>query len=295
MKKGYIILLALLIVAMLASGCTWKKQVEANEVGLVMRDGVSIDEVVGAGRYTEWGWYAAVKVVDVSAKTLSWEDPDLVTNDKQPIGLSVGVTYARDSKADSIKMMWKDYRSEASDDVALENQVRNRIPRVAKAVTTQFTLDEMLGIGEGGESVGRVAVQNAMFELLSAELSEIGCDLLDVGINNIAPSQDYMGLLEDKANAQVQVEVSRQKTLQLQEQIRQEKAQTEIDLEVARRQRLVAEEAAKVYTGNERWYNLQYLERLRDIFGDKDKVWFIDPDADLTLLFTGENVVPVGQ
>ena len=279
---------AVLAVAVLAlSGCYFNKQVESNEVGLRMDDGVSITAVVGPGRYTHMGFYAQMEIVDAAAKTITWEDPDLVTRDKQPIGFQVGVTYARRRDAESAKDMWELYNGEARDDEALIRQVWNRVPRVAKAITTRYTLDEMLGIGDGG---GREVVQAAFFDLLAEELDEIHVDLLDVGINNISPDPEYMDLLKEKANAGVAVEVAKEKTRQLKEQLNQEKAQTEINLEQARRENLVAQERAKVFTGNERWYKLQYLKELGNVFGENDKVWFLPPGTDLTLLLSDQDL-----
>jgi len=294
MKKMYIGLFLLLVVALLTSGCYYKREVSSSEVGLRMDDGVKVSAVVGPGRYTDMGYYADLKRMDVSAKTLSWEDPDLVTMDKQPIGLQVGITYARSRDADKAKLMWELYNGEAGNDELLAAQVLNRIPRVAKAITTKFTLDQMLGIGAGGDDAGRMLVQSEIYDELEKELAELNVDLLDVGINNISPSSTYMGLLEDKANAQVQVEVSQQRTKQLQEQLAQERAQTDIEVEQARRKNLVAQEEAKILTTNERWFELQKLDRMANIFGERDKVWFITPGTDLTLLLgsNGSMVTP---
>jgi regulator of protease activity HflC (stomatin/prohibitin superfamily) len=231
----------------------------------------------------------------VSAKTLEWSDPDLVTKDKQPIGLQVGVTFARMRDRESVESMWNLYRGEAQNDELLKQQVLNRIPRIAKAVTAEYTLDQMLGVSEEA-GFGREVVTQDLFELLETELKEVYVSLLDVGINNIAPSEDFLKLLEEKANAQVAVEVARSQTAKLNEQLRQEQAQTEIDIEKARRQNLVNEELAKVYEGSAAYYELEKLRLLKDIVGDNDKFWFVPEGSSLTLFLTteaGQNIVPV--
>lgn len=286
MKKLYI----LIVLSVLMTGCYWNRQIEENEVGLDMPDGVHIERVVGPGRYTRMSWYAEMKVIDTSAKTVSWQDPDLVTSDKQPIGFDVSVTFSRKRGADNIRAMWQDYNAEAKNDDAVKAQVMARIPRVAKGVTTKYSLDEMLGITEG---TNRSDIQNDFYEQLSVELDEINVRLLDVGINNIAPSEQYLAALEAKANAQINVEVAKEQTKLKAEQLLQEQAETEIQLELASRQRQVEAEKAKVFTGNERWYELRRLELLKEVLGDQDKIYFVPQGTDLTLFLTGKSEVPI--
>ena len=284
----FVVLMMLLVVVL--SGCSWNKAVEEHEVGLKLKGGTEITAVLPAGRHSAMGWFDGIKTVSVSAITVQWQDPDLVTKDKQQIGFSVQATFARNRDAEEIKQMWKDYNAETISDEALMAQVLGRIPRVAKAVTTQFTLDEMLGIdGEGvvNEALGREVVTNKIEEYLARELAEIHCVLRDVGINNIAPDQSYMELLARKAKAQISVEVAKEEKKLADVQVKTEEAQTKVEVEKARRARLVAQENAKVYETNPGWLRLQIWEVAKEVFAG-DNVWFIDPNADLTLLFTGE-------
>lgn len=292
MSRKYIVFALTLIVLVGATGCFWKKEIQTNEVGLVSVDGVSINDVVGAGRYTNWAYYAQLHKLDASAQTIQWEDPDLVTADKQPIGLSVSVTVRRpnNDNPEAVKDMWNTYRSEAQDDGAFRAFVLNRIPRAAKAVTTRYTLNEMLGI-EG--DAGRQVVTAALNDLLEEELSEAGIPLLDVGINNIVVDPDYLDRLKSKANAQAELELNQSRTLQLIEQLAQEQAQTQIDLEKAKRENAVNEENAKVYDASDRAYELERLRLLQGVIGDADKIYFVPEGADLTLILGGSGVVPI--
>ena len=290
MNKFKFVLL-LVVSTMLLSGCFWNKQVEANQVGLIMPDGVSIEQVVGPGRYSRWNpvkdWFAEMQIMGVSADTAIWTDPDLVTRDKQPIGLDVSVTYARMRDSKSVEAMWELYNSEARDRESLQQQVLTRIPRVAKDLTSRYTLDQMLGVAED-DPVTRAEVQGYLQDALAEELSEIYVQLLDVGINNIAPSEDYLDLLEQKANATVAVEVAQQETKRLAEQLEQEKAQTSISLEIAVRDNKVSEERAKVFEQSEQWFELTRLDKLARILGDKDKIYFVPVGTDLTLFLSGQ-------
>ena len=292
-RSRMLVVVVLMLLALTSTGCFWRKGIETHQVGLVMKDGVSVSEVVGPGRYTNWDYYGELFRVDCSAKTTEWDDPDLVTLDKQPVGFSVSATYARMRTTDDIKAAWQLYNAEMRDDAVLRMQVLTRIPRVAKELSTMYTLDQILGVSEGGAG-GRTVAQDKFYEMLAKELAEIHVQLLDVGINNISPSPRYLELLEEKANAKVAVEVAQENTRRLTEELKTEVAQTDIDLELARRTNLVAEEEAKVYTMNERWFELKYLEALAGVIGENDKWFFVDPDTDVTTIFMGgDGALPV--
>jgi regulator of protease activity HflC (stomatin/prohibitin superfamily) len=282
--------LALVVLSLLISGCYLPGTVDSSEVGLKITSG-KVEDVLEPGRYTDVGWYTSLATVDTSAKTTDWKDPDLVTRDKQPIGLTISVTYARNRDHKSIKQMWTQYNTEARDDKALAAQVLKRVPGAAKDLTTRYSLDEMLGITP--DAPGRAIVTQALFDALEPELEEIGISLLNVTIGNIAPSEQYLNLLEEKANAQASTEVAREMTKQLEEQLKQEEAQTQIELEKARRQNEVNSELAKTYEQSPEYFELEKLRLMQGVIGGKDKLIFIPPGTDLSLLFSADGLVPL--
>jgi hypothetical protein len=291
------LLVCMIILFSMMSGCYLWSDVKSHEVGLIMNDGVKINQVVGPGLYTNFGWFAAKINIDCSAKTYEWEDPDLWTKDKQPVAFKVAVTFARKKDTNSIKNMWINYNSEAKSDDALALLVLNRIPRVAKQVTTMFTLDEMLGVNENNteQTKGREVLQETMFKLLEKELNEFGVQLLDVGANNIGADKSYVEKLTEKATSKVAVELAVQKTKQLNEQVLQEKAQTLVEMEIARRENAVAAEKNKVYQLNPQAYELEKLRLMGNIYGDKDKIWIVPKGSELNLFIDSGKVVPSGQ
>lgn len=285
----------LLLIAFLASsvtGCYIWKSVTANEIGLELVDGVSITQVLPSGRYSKGGWFSRLAVIDVSAKTTTWSDPDLVTKDKQPIGLEVAVTYARRRDEASIRQMWQLYRAEATSDDALTAQILSRIPAGAKSITTEFTLDEMLGVTEA-DTINRQTVTQRLFDLLGPEFGEVGVDLLDVRITNIAPDPAYLALLSEKAQIQLKADISKQQTAQLIEQLKQEEQKTKVDLEIASRQNRVNEEMAKAYGESPELFRLKMIEALKEVFKNTDKVVFIPDGSDLSIITGTGEIVPV--
>lgn len=274
----------------LLTGCYFA-DVESSQIGIETERG-RIVTIKQPGGHQSVSPFAELHVIDVSAKTLEWDDPDLVTRDKQPIGVSVAVTFARKRDEESIRLMWNQYGGEATDDNLLLQQVNNRLPSVVKTVTARYTLDQLLGTDEGS-TTGRGVVTTDLFTLLEPELSEFGVQLLDIRVSNFTPDQTYLDLLREKAQVGLEQEIAQQRTLQLQEQLNQERAQTEIELEKARRENQVNQELSAVYDTSDRYYELERLRLLQNVIGDSDKLYFIPEGADLTLILSGQTGTPI--
>lgn len=281
------------LLALVLSGCYRNRTVEPQQVGLKLKDGVSIQDVVGPGLYSSGGWYDDFVTVNGSNITTQWTDPSLVTKDKQPIGLTMALTFSRKRDKESITGLYTRYNSEAKDDAALTNLVLSKVPGVAKTITTRYTLDQMLGIAEGQSAVGREVLAQEVTTLLKSELDPVFVDLASVEIADIAVSPDFLAALNAKAQAQINMEVANQQTKLLTEQLAQEKAQTEISLEKARRDNLVNAETAKAYDASPELFDLRKLELLANVLGEGDTVIYVPEGTDITSVLTQAPVVPV--
>jgi hypothetical protein len=229
----------------------------------------------------------------VTNKTITWNDPSLVTKDKQPIGMTLTLTYARAKDTASITNLYMQYRSEAMNDEALANLVNSRVPEVAKSISANYSLDEMLGISP---TVTRDAVSSQMEDMLRTKLKTIYIDLVSVQLNDIAASQSYMDMLNQKAAAQLQVELAKQQTLTLAEQLKQTEAQNRINLSVAVNANEVAAESAKALK-DPQLFRLKQLEALAKVFGPNAKVVFIPEGTALDIVNMDGNgngqVIPI--
>lgn len=212
MKKVFLLAVLLVLTLVSTTACYYNKQVGSNQIGLKMDDGVTINEVVGSGRYTNLGWYAGLTCIDTASHTLVWEDADVWTSDKQVVGFTASATYARKSDEESVRKMWKEYNAAARDDEQLDQLVRSRIPRIVKQVSTQMTLDEMLGIAESDKN--RTTLQENIETLLSAELDNCGIQLIDFGVNNISVDPVYQSKMQEKSTAAIEIELAQQRAQQ---------------------------------------------------------------------------------
>lgn len=287
-KKWWIVLM--LLCGLLPS-CYCGRVIDETEVGLHMSDGISVDKTLGPGRHQDWSsaWSKLVEI-DVGTKTGIWTDPDVATRDKQQIGVEIGISYRRGPTHEAVLAMYGTYRQEATNDEALWRQVQNRIARVIKNITTSYSLDQLMGVSEDGTS--RAAIAEILKTDLQRELDDVGVTVVDVGINNISPSDSYRALLEQKAAAAAAVEIAEQNRLKAVKELEQTTAETDIAVELARRDRLVAEEEVKVYAENPLALELEKMRILASMYGDKDKIIIVPAGTDLNMILGGGVMVP---
>jgi uncharacterized membrane protein YqiK len=287
-KNKLFLFVFLLVVSMLFSGCYWQEQVEANQVGVKLDDGVSVTSVVGPGRYdAQWCWFCKIERVDMSNKTVDWTDPDLLTKDNQPIGLALAITYSRRGDSESIKAMYGKYRSELFDDASHQRLVFSRVPDIAKANTKKYTLEQMLS--------QRSEMAKAIEDELAGELAKIHTDLVTVQIVNISVDQGYMDKLKAKSQVVLDREVAIEAALTAEERVKQTKAESEIEYELARRTNEINRIKSETYDVSERYYNLEYLTRLGSVIGNNDKFFFVPEGSPLSVVTGNGEIIPVVQ
>lgn len=285
--KRVVLCLMMLSLVFSMYGCYFNATVSSGEIGVKMGDGVQISEVVGAGRYTDMGWYSDIKTIDVSAKQVKLLIVDVSTSDKQTVSVELLAEVARKGDDASVRLMWEKYNDMARSDDRLTALVQDLMRSPVNKVSTTMTVDEMLGVDENSEKT-RATMEADIANLLRPVLEARGISLNTLNVTNVGVDPQYQAKLQEKSTAAIEIELAEQKAKQLEKQLEQEKAQTEIDLEKARRANLVAEEEAKVYEQSTEAYELKRLELMKDILGDGDKVYFIPEGTDITLFLGGE-------
>lgn len=285
--KKYSVLIMFVLLSMMLSSCYWNKQIESNEVGLVLSDGVNVSSVNGPGRYSAGGWYSELQPIDTSIKTSEWQDTSLVTSDNQPIGLKLSISYRRSSNSDMIKGMFVNYRKEALSDDEFMKLVMSRLPDVAKNATAQRTLNTMLK--------ERSSLANSIQTEFTDELKAIYGELVTVQILDIAIDPEYEAKLKQKAQVILDRDIAKESVTTAEQNFLKTKAETEIQLELARRQNLINQEMAKTFELNSRYFELERLKLLSTIIGDNDKLIFVPAGSSLNIIesMSDEKIVPV--
>mgnify|MGYP003533770682 CR=1 FL=1 len=157
-----------------------------------------------------------------------------------------------------------------------------------------YNLSELLNDRNGlGNSIG---------EQLSLDASKYSVEIINVTIENVSHSPDYMAILADKANitAETEKELERQKLIEQQasndilqaqktaqvklEQVEAERAITAVEVEIAKREGQVTAASQQVYTDNPQAFMLEQL-RLLDAIFDGQTVYYLPEGTDLTTVF----------
>lgn len=292
------ILPMLALLALAVTGCYWNDDVATNQMA-VQLDENKIVNVVGPGVYTDTGFFADLKVVDVDTQTFSVNDPEVLTKDSQAIGLTVTIQARRSSEKEAIENLFTNWGS-LTDNTNLVNTITATAREGMKNGVHGYTLLELLADRNG--------LADAITEFIEGDSSKYGVEIINVTIENVAPSPEYMAILGQTANlkaetekelqrqllvkqtAQTNIIEAQQKAEVLAAQLLAEKAKTDVEIEIARRAGEVIKVANQVYLDNPAAFRLEELSRLAHIFGEKT-VFFIPNDTNL--LLNPENMIPV--
>ena len=105
-------------------------RVQEDQVGVKFRSGRIVD-VVGPGVYSDVGLFVELVMVSSAAVPFSVTDPEIITGDKQRIGVAVtgDIFRPRLGQADLLRTLWAQYNNLYQNDQALQAHVVQRACR----------------------------------------------------------------------------------------------------------------------------------------------------------------------
>ena len=119
------------------------ERVDEQEVGVQFQGG-RIKDVVGPGVYTDVGLYVSMVKVSSQAIPFRVEDPEIITLDKQRIGLVVSGDIFRPNIAeeDILQRLWAQYRSIYLQDELARSRMQDQARQAMKVCVGDRTFDE---------------------------------------------------------------------------------------------------------------------------------------------------------
>ena len=119
------------------------ERVDEQEVGVQFQGG-RIKDVVGPGVYTDVGLYVSMVKVSSQAIPFNVEDPEIITLDKQRIGLVVSGDIFRPNIAekDILQRLWAQYRSIYLQDELARSRMQDQARQAMKVCVGDRTFDE---------------------------------------------------------------------------------------------------------------------------------------------------------
>ncbi|MCB0061570.1 MAG: SPFH domain-containing protein [Caldilineaceae bacterium] len=250
------------------------ERVEEQEVGVKFRSG-RISEIVGPGVYSDVGLFVRLERVSSEAVPFRVTDEELITLDKQRIGLVVTGDVFRPGVAhvETIRTKWAQYNQHYLNDEVARAAIEDRARQAMKVCVGDRIFDDAV-IGTARDEL-RACIDTELDELASS----YGLNVDNVAVPDVILLEEAQDRLDEIVQSRLQTEKAKQDELRAKaeaaaEQARQEGAirveQSRIQ-EEARQQKALAEldkekiEAQKAVIEAERANELARVEAQRAI------------------------------
>lgn len=208
-------------------------RVEQQEVGVRFRGG-RIYEVVGPGVYSDVALFADLKKVSSEAVSFSVEDPEVITRDRQRVGLLVSGDAFRPgvAQADRLRELWPSYQGLYLSDDALRTRVNDLALQAMKSCVGDRTFNESV-IG-----ASRDVLLLCIDERLSELAANLGLEIKNVAVPNVVLSAEAQASLDAITKSRLDTELAQQDAIKAKEQAAADQAREEgaIRVQLARQQ-----------------------------------------------------------
>ena len=301
MKQWIVKVLAIVLGLLSLTGCIFQDEIATNQMGVKLYKN-EIQDVWGPGVYTEAGcFYCDLKTVNTDTLTFSVEDPEVLTADNQAISVKVTLQARRKSDDESIENLFTKWSSLTNDENLIKT-ISATAREGMKVGTRKFTLTALLNERSGStDSEGNVVgLAEEIRKAIEEDAAKYGVELINVTVENIGASAEYMAILGQTANLNAEIDRAKreqelikqqaandvleqeQRVSVAQTKLLAEQAETDVQVEIARREGEIIAAQNSVYLTNDRAYELRRLELLQKVLGDKTV--FLPSDVVLQLL-----------
>ncbi|MCB0107278.1 MAG: hypothetical protein KDE53_15265 [Caldilineaceae bacterium] len=234
------------------------ERVEEEEVGVKFRSGRIVD-IVGPGVYSDIGLLLEMRRVSSEAVPFRVTDEELITKDKQRIGLVVTGDVFRPGIAhvETIRQLWAQYNAHYLDDNVARLTIEDRARQAMKVCVGDKIFDEAV-IGTARDEL-RSCIDTELDELAKS----YGLNVDNVAVPDVILLPDAQARLDEIVQSRLQTEKAKQDELRakaeaaaeqarqegairveqsrIQEEARQQKALAELDREKIEAQKAVIE------------------------------------------------------
>lgn len=223
------------------------EQVREQEVGVKFRSG-RIADVVGPGVYSDVGLFVEIKRVSSEAVPFRVTDEELITKDKQRIGLVVTGDVFRPGIAhvDVIQQKWAQYNRHYLDDTVARNAIEDRARQAMKVCVGDRIFDEAV-IGTARDEL-RSCIDTELDELATS----YGLNVDNVAVPDVILLPDAQARLDEIVQSRLQTEKAKQDEL---------RAKAEAAAEQARQEGVIRVEQSRIQEEARQQKTLAELER----------------------------------
>ncbi len=204
------------------------ERIEQQEVGVRFRQG-RIYEVVGPGLYSDIGFYVEIKRVSSTAVSFTVQDDEIITKDKQRIGLVVSGDIFRPNlaHADVLRDLWAQYSAIYLSDEVARTRVEGLARQAMKVCVGERTFDDNV-IGSA-----RDVLRECIDEELSGLAANYGLQIENVVVPNIILSPEVQQVLDQITKSRLDTEKAAQDKLKAEAEALAEQARQRGEVAVA--------------------------------------------------------------
>ncbi len=204
------------------------EQVAPEDVGVRLQGGQIVD-VVGPGVYSDVGLFVDLRRVSSRAVPFVVTDPELITKDKQRIGLTVAGDAFRPGVADkeTLRSSWAQYSELYQNDDLLRTRMEERARQAMKVCVGDRTFDDAV-IGTARDEL-RQCITSEIDDMASG----YGVNVANVAVPDVILLPDAQARLDEIVQSRLQTEKARQDELRAQAEAQAEQAQQQGEVRVA--------------------------------------------------------------
>ncbi len=225
------------------------QKVEQQEIGVQFTSG-RLTDVVGPGVYSDFGLFVSMQTISGQAISFQVTDPEIITRDKQRIGLVVSADIFRPSASelDIIREKWSQYRGIFLDDQLAISRVADLTKQAMKVCVGDRTFDENI-IGTSRDAL-RACIDDEVSELAS----QLGLDIKNLVVPEVVLSPEVQTALDAIVQSRLETEKAAQDEL---------KAFAEASAEQARQEGEIRAEQSRIQEQTRQQTILAQLEQER--------------------------------
>lgn len=203
-------------------------KVDQQEVGVQFRGG-KIHDIVGPGVYSDFGLFVEMKRVSSQAVPFSVRDEEIITSDKQRLGLVVSGDIFRPGLAnkDLLNQHWAQYSGIFLDDELVRSRVSDFTRQAMKVCVGERTFNDSI-IGSA-----RDVLRSCVDEELSATAANLGLQIENVVVPEVVLSAEVQTALDAIVQSRLLTEKAAQDQLKANAEALAEQARQEGEIRVA--------------------------------------------------------------
>ncbi len=204
------------------------ERIEEQEVGVQFQGG-RIQDVVGPGVYSDIGLFVEMQRVSSQAIPFSVEDQEIITKDKQRLGLQVSGDIFRPglSDKDKISLLWAQYRNIYLDDDLASSRVGDLARQAMKVCVGDRTFDDNI-IGTSRDEL-RACIDTELNDLAN----RLGLRVENLVVPNVVLSPEVQVALDAIVQSRLATEKAAQDQLKAAAEAAAEQARQEGEIRVA--------------------------------------------------------------